>query len=378
MSQIEVDPLIRRGIRLLLSKAPDSLEQLKILADEALVAKQRSSGKLDLRRDSPISRSRHSSPAPNAFVGVGATRDLGKRDLHGQDDPGLSVVPNKRIRMADPSMPVTPHTPSPTPSHKSDGGSSKAGSRRSDESDQEPDMNDLADEITSGISCTVCKKISFYSVNQLVECQECHLIYHQECHKPPVSKVDITDPRRVWYCAKCTRNMRKQNSSAATTSNSSSSVSSSTRSGGSGSSKSSSSASSSRHAPSPAKTSSGLSASHHGPSPSKSSALGVSSSSGSSRPSPFTNLAAVSTRAALGADRSSASTNSSSREMKSSASAGSSTTNSSLLSRSDGSCGKLSSSVPTTAPSNSMLSAEKRMQMMKKKAAAKMAERRKI
>lgn len=47
MSQIEVDPLIRRGIRLLLSKAPDSLEQLKALADEALVAKQRSSsGKL--------------------------------------------------------------------------------------------------------------------------------------------------------------------------------------------------------------------------------------------------------------------------------------------------------------------------------------------
>lgn len=41
MSVIGMDPLLRRGIRLMLSKAPDALDQLKALAEEAIVAKQR-------------------------------------------------------------------------------------------------------------------------------------------------------------------------------------------------------------------------------------------------------------------------------------------------------------------------------------------------
>ncbi|KAA0204030.1 hypothetical protein HAZT_HAZT002475 [Hyalella azteca] len=286
------------------------------------------------------------------------------------DDPGLSVVPNKRIRLPDAALPIPPHTPSPTPSHKSDGGSSKGGSRRSDESDLEADMNDIANEITSGISCTVCKKISFYSVNQLVECQDCHLIYHQECHKPPVSKADITDPRRVWYCAKCTRNMRKQNSSSTTGSNSSSSVSSSTRSAGSSSSNKSSSSSGSSSSNKSHSSSGRHIASSHVPSPSKPTGLGVSSNSVAVRPSPFTNLAAVSTRAALGTERTAG--------VGCSGGGGGGGGGGVLLTRSDGSCSKLTAATSTAAPSNSMLSAEKRMQMMKKKAAAKMAERRKM
>lgn len=38
------------------------------------------------------------------------------------------------------------------------------------------------------------------SGNQLVECQECHNLYHQDCHKPQVTD-KVNDPRLVWYCA---------------------------------------------------------------------------------------------------------------------------------------------------------------------------------
>lgn len=47
------------------------------------------------------------------------------------------------------------------------------------------------------------------SGNQLVECQECHNLYHQECHKPQVTDKDVNDPRLVWYCARCTRQMKR-------------------------------------------------------------------------------------------------------------------------------------------------------------------------
>lgn len=47
------------------------------------------------------------------------------------------------------------------------------------------------------------------SGNQLVECQECHNLYHQDCHKPQVTDKDVNDPRLVWYCARCTRQMKR-------------------------------------------------------------------------------------------------------------------------------------------------------------------------
>jgi len=45
--------------------------------------------------------------------------------------------------------------------------------------------------------------------NQLVECIECHSLYHQECHDPPVAEADMNDPRSAWYCSNCTKAMSK-------------------------------------------------------------------------------------------------------------------------------------------------------------------------
>jgi integrator complex subunit 12 len=70
--------------------------------------------------------------------------------------------------------------------------------------------------------CTVCnvfslinkivddlRQMTVTSGNQLVECQECHNLYHQDCHKPQVTDKDVNDPRLVWYCARCTRQMKR-------------------------------------------------------------------------------------------------------------------------------------------------------------------------
>ncbi|KPP67733.1 integrator complex subunit 12-like, partial [Scleropages formosus] len=53
------------------------------------------------------------------------------------------------------------------------------------------------------------RQMTVSSGNQLVECQECHNLYHQDCHKPQVTDKDVNDPRLVWYCARCTRQMKR-------------------------------------------------------------------------------------------------------------------------------------------------------------------------
>lgn len=54
---------------------------------------------------------------------------------------------------------------------------------------------------TSGLDVT--------SGNQLVECQECHGLYHQECHQPNISDAEVNDPRSVFFCSECSKSMKK-------------------------------------------------------------------------------------------------------------------------------------------------------------------------
>ncbi|CAF3533528.1 unnamed protein product [Rotaria sp. Silwood1] len=90
------------------------------------------------------------------------------------------------------------------------------------------DIDEFAIEL--GLVCNKCMVLTEEKDNRLVECHECHAKYHQKCHKPPVSTTDISDPRCLWYCAKCRKliNKRQQSQSSIketkTNSNSSSSI----------------------------------------------------------------------------------------------------------------------------------------------------------
>lgn len=61
----------------------------------------------------------------------------------------------------------------------------------------------------ASISCVVCKRVEQRAGNEIVECQECHSLYHQECHKPSLANENVKDPRFVWYCSTCTNRRKK-------------------------------------------------------------------------------------------------------------------------------------------------------------------------
>ncbi|XP_022167030.1 integrator complex subunit 12 [Myzus persicae] len=52
-------------------------------------------------------------------------------------------------------------------------------------------------------SCCTCKESYVLMGNSLVECLECHSMYHQNCHNPPIIDINLNDPRIVWYCINC-------------------------------------------------------------------------------------------------------------------------------------------------------------------------------
>lgn len=59
----------------------------------------------------------------------------------------------------------------------------------------------------AGLACAVCRLVNTSSDNRLVECTECHQLYHQLCHEPKIANAN--DSRLVWYCASCSKKLKK-------------------------------------------------------------------------------------------------------------------------------------------------------------------------
>ncbi|KAJ7407512.1 Integrator complex subunit 12 [Willisornis vidua] len=161
---LELDPIFLKALGFLHSKSKDSAEKLKALLDESLA------------------RGTESSYRPSQKT-KGDTAE-------GADAPKKPKVEKQEAR----SSPITVQT-------------SKDLSMPDLSSFEETSADDFAMEM--GLACVVCRQMTVTFVNQLVECQECHNLYHQDCHKPQVTDKEVNDPRLVWYCARCTRQMKR-------------------------------------------------------------------------------------------------------------------------------------------------------------------------
>lgn len=216
---LELDPIFLKGLGYLHSKSKDSAEKLKALLDESLArgsdSTYRTSLKvIKLKKEAEVSKvslpkmtkqdskSSSTSSSPSITSSKSSSSDKTKKESEKRTlekirvDPGEGVEPPKKTRV-----------------DKQDSHSSPIAFQTKDI--PIPDFTDIdetnADDFAMemGLACVVCRQMTVTSGNQLVECQECHNLYHQECHKPQVTDKDVNDPRLVWYCARCTRQMKR-------------------------------------------------------------------------------------------------------------------------------------------------------------------------
>ncbi|KAM8938685.1 integrator complex subunit 12 [Pelodytes ibericus] len=205
----ELDPVFLKALGYLHSKSKDSAEKLKALLDESL-CKGNDSGyrppqkeidppKLTLSK--PKSEMKASSSAAIQSKAVPAEKLKKEAEKRSAEkfkvELSESVDVPKKPRLEKPearSSPITVQTSKDLPMPDLS-------------TFDETNADDFAMEM--GLACVVCRQMTVFSGNQLVECQECHNLYHQDCHKPQVTDKDVNDPRLVWYCARCTRQMKR-------------------------------------------------------------------------------------------------------------------------------------------------------------------------
>ncbi|KAH8383038.1 hypothetical protein KR009_006456 [Drosophila setifemur] len=168
----EVDPVLKKAIKLLHSSNPTSAAELRLLLDEALKARY----------------------GPEKSV----TNSMTQRMVEDEANfPGRAATPPQPIS-TDEIINLT-SSPDKEPSDSvdtivdSDDGLSAVGIVNTG------DTGDFGD-----LNCCVCGEMVFTATNRLIECSKCGTMYHQECHKPPITKEEAADDQeQTWQCDTC-------------------------------------------------------------------------------------------------------------------------------------------------------------------------------
>ncbi|KAH8381500.1 hypothetical protein KR093_006864 [Drosophila rubida] len=169
----EVDPVLKKAVKLLHSSNPTSAAELRLLLDEALklrfgpektVSKNMSQRMLDDEANFPG----RATPQP----------------------PAQTLATDEIINLTN--SPDKLPSESPDTIADSDDGSGVGLVNTGDTGD----FGDL--------NCCVCGEMVFKATNRLIECSKCGALYHQECHNPPITNEEASDDQEHnWQCDAC-------------------------------------------------------------------------------------------------------------------------------------------------------------------------------
>ncbi|XP_065080028.1 integrator complex subunit 12-like isoform X2 [Ochlerotatus camptorhynchus] len=214
-SAIDIDPTFKHALKLLHSGNSDSAEKIRNLLDELI--KQRYGGnktlnstlsKKHLAEESTATGSnlyvRKQKPAPVvAIVPAASTAQLdSKQQSPAKSEPAVeSAVPT----------PESLTVPAPAGSIILSISDVEGNDEDDDVVMEEDQLKELED-----LMCIVCKRMDVSARNRLVECADCHSLYHQECHKPVISEADANDQENAWFCTLCKGKSASKSSSSST------------------------------------------------------------------------------------------------------------------------------------------------------------------
>ncbi|XP_069781846.1 integrator complex subunit 12 [Narcine bancroftii] len=212
-STLELDPLFLKALGYLHSKSKDSAEKLKALLDEALARGSDCSFRQQQKEvETPkvIAGSKSSSAKQESKVSLSLTSgNNGKSSSSEKTKKETEKRPAEKVKL-DTQEGIDPQKKSRLEKPENQSSPITVQSSKDLAMPDLPGFESAEDfAMEMGLTCVVCRQMTVTSGNQLVECQECHNLYHQDCHKPQVTDKDVNDPRLVWYCARCTRQMKK-------------------------------------------------------------------------------------------------------------------------------------------------------------------------
>ncbi|XP_065362547.1 integrator complex subunit 12 [Calliphora vicina] len=175
----EIEILLKKAVTLLHSSHANSATELRLLLDEEI-------------------KKRYGTEKT-------ITNSLSKKQMEDEVNfPGRAATPPPQPVESEEVINLI-HSPAKTISDSpdtiadSDDGISGAGGLLSTTAEEETNLKEFGD-----LNCCVCGEIRFTATNRLIECSKCGALYHQECHKPPITDDEASEEQgHTWQCDNC-------------------------------------------------------------------------------------------------------------------------------------------------------------------------------
>lgn len=195
-----IDPFIVQALKWLHSSDENSAEKIRNLLDQEILKNKHPTSKL-------------------------LANTLNKKHLTDEKNAPGSGFKKQKPKQLEPKVEIeikVPVSSEPPPSENIVIPIDESDEEEQDNSDD--DAMQIDDELDfTDLTCVSCRQMDVSVRNKLVECNECHSLYHQECHVPKI--VDINEQESSWICSFCSAKKEKESvSSSSKTSKKSSST----------------------------------------------------------------------------------------------------------------------------------------------------------
>lgn len=221
----ELDPVLRQALELLHSPSTDAAENIRKVLDE--IIKQRHGSSKMLVNTLSKKHLAEESLATGSGVVVKSTPASVRRQSHKSSDSSSNNSNSSPVQISGTAMggllsvaTTTTATVLTTDSSgqqqeipviislpDSSGNTITTIEDTSDDNNIGHHLNDFAD-----LACFVCGRIDLSAKNRLIECTKCTLLYHQECHTPQIADTELSnDQESSWCCTTCkTKSIKTQ------------------------------------------------------------------------------------------------------------------------------------------------------------------------
>lgn len=179
---VELDPTFKTALKLLHSPCPDSAEKIRNLLDEIIKTRYGSSKTLANTLSKKVLAEESSAPGSRVL----RTKSIEKKVA----TPPIIEIPETESTISTGTVVVE-----------------VGDDDYNDENAMEIVESDSVDQYSrefEDLLCYICRRVDYTERNRLVECVECHKLYHQECHTPMISEADTNDA--TWLCTLCKTN----------------------------------------------------------------------------------------------------------------------------------------------------------------------------
>lgn len=192
MNTVEpIDPFIVQALKWLHSSDQNSAEKIRNLLDQEILKNKHPTTKL-------------------------LSNTLNKKHLNDEKNAPGSGFKKQKPKQLEPKVEVEIKAPVITPTEPPPSESIVIPIDETDDEDQDNSDDDamqIDDELDlTDLTCVSCRQMDVSSRNKLVECNECHSLYHQECHVPKI--IDLDEQESSWICSFCSAKKEKESTSS--------------------------------------------------------------------------------------------------------------------------------------------------------------------